>query len=198
MLYVFFIRHLRRQRQNRGFAYLSFRLERVFLDQFVLWLVRSVLFLLLCSRKKLKNLFFNFVKLCSYIFGCKPYRTTTISTKDKIASTGFFIRSLTWSDSFWRTNYSKFVCLDNLEAYSSSGYDKTETLSCIIVSYLYFVTQQKHLGLRYVVNIWSPKALKISCSINLKQKKKALLCHTSKPWDGVNETNVRTAHRRCS
>ena len=31
--------------------YLSFRVERAFLDQFALWSICSVLFLLLCTRK---------------------------------------------------------------------------------------------------------------------------------------------------
>ena len=50
---------LRRRRQNKGFAvvsrmwvkYLPFSLERVFLNQFALWLICSVLFLLFYTRK---------------------------------------------------------------------------------------------------------------------------------------------------
>ena len=53
------------------------------------------------------------------------------------------------SDSFQKIIYSKFACLDHQEGNSRSDYDKIETLSCIIVNYLYLQMRKKHQELRY-------------------------------------------------
>ena len=64
------------------------------------------------AREKTKMLA-NFEKLCSYNVSCKPLSNYDNGHEYTTVSTRFFVRILTFSNSFRKKNYSKFVYLDH-------------------------------------------------------------------------------------